>query len=1179
MRHTLITCPLPIAILQCLLSLQSTETVCAGEWDSRSSAADHQCLTDEPPATIFEHSLLQSRASRFHLAVGRARQEGTQPAQKLPKEDRAYEPQDADRNFRDDVVEDHDNEIDARINGQPEMNEDVSLPGNLQEADEEDSDFAIDDYRAGSPERFCWIPPKADALGYLLDNDRGSVFAPIHIQCPPQCPFSQGIPEDKCFKACVTADQCRALHPFRVFGDNLTLQCTTTCGVNTEDFVEGCAECASTGICKKCSFWRSLTKDGRKCKDYWQNAWFAISLTGRLMFLVFLGFLVYIHFKPITSPGLLELASQHRELAQPWHIGTSEWGGGQTSVVCKHRLAAVTHEDNIAGMGTALYFRWLRFTILFAALLLPILYLTFHVSLEIAFVKDMEKFKAKADELPNIFGFVHASPDQTFDAAYNGERKQLLVLTEPELCRYSKGDPQYITNGVIGKETVNEGPAPILPAANKVPGQKVSLLEGNSTAGKPSMKTLHKVKLKLGIRPYVKLKLKSKAKMPILVQRDEPFDVPAGSFEKFPVRMTLALSFLYVLLTALSLAYARQQSLFEKRWRLQHRAHRDFAIFVSGLPADATDPFELQNFFQAALDSAPKIDDKDAKADSQLQVVAASVAYDHGVYEHNLKIWMELLVEKIEILLSKRFPDVQVLQNSADPESSGANMEFVPVPWYNLYERAACWFLPPLPEVEGWEDECREYLESIQCSGQAYIVVSSALARDRLLALAGQQLQWRPIGREVGGEPLKLSVCTAEPPSILWEAHGHVPSRWQIAQNVTLLLGTILCWALSFAPYAYYQIQVKALPGQELSMHADFGLGMLIAFGNNLVCLMIDITTHHFGLLDKETLDTFTLGLIYVATATNTVLDIAIVLLALRGLSLDLALHGTLDLSHYDRILAHELYTLLVPGYLITPYLFAPVLEDILPAFVKKRLIRSSRGTSKFAAEKKYERPKFDLAWHYSDLLTNVTVCLPLLMFGTHHMYAVVLCLLLCYCLTYAIDHFRLLRATTRTWQCSSKLDVAFSYWWSIPTGSIGAIALHWAIEARWIQPHRSLEKFMLVLYLLFHCICYCYAMRWLRCHALRKEDLDDGMSYDEMCKGHWRDFRFYDFVNTNPVQVLRSWLLPEKVAAKELVPFILGKEHFMLLDPVIGSQKELREAMLKRMEAAEENIRRKPYV
>jgi len=1152
-----------ITILQFLLSLHNPKAVLASEWKG-----SQQCLTDELPVRSFDRSLLQSKARRSRVAVGGGGQRGAESGQEP-----GYGPKDADRIFRGDLVEDRDNEIESEINGPLDQTDAVSsLPGDLLEEDEEDADFTVDDYVDGSPERFCWIPPKVDAYGHLSDDDRGHVFAPIHVQCPPQCPFSQGIPEDKCFKACVTGDHCRALHPFRVFGDNLTLQCTTTCGLNEEDFVEGCAECASTGICKKCSFWRSLSHGGRKCSDYWQYVWLALSMMARSMFLFLFGFMVWLHFKPVTSPELLECASLHRELAIPWLTGASAWHGGQMSA-CKHQLTARTHEDNVSGMGTALYFRWLRFMILVAAVLLPTLYVTFNVSLEIAFVKDLKEMKDKASVLPNILGYFDSMPDFTLDAAYSGERKQLVVLTEPELCRYSKSDPQYVTNGIISKEKMNEGPAPILPPANRVDGHAPSLLQGNSTVDKPTLRYFKKVKFKLGINPSMKVKLKAKAKMPLSVHSEEPFDVPAGSFAVFPVRMTLALSFAYVILTALSLAYGRRQSLFAKAWRVQHRAHRDFAIFVSGLPASATDPLEIKNFFQAALDSAPRVGDRDARSESELQVVAASIAYDFGDSEHAVRDWMELLVEKIETVLSKRLPDAQVLQKLTDPAPSKASTELPPLPWYNLYGHTARMWFPPREDIQDWEKECRESLERVECSGHAYVVVSSALARDRLLALAGHQLQWRSTGGELAGEPLKLDTCATEPPSVLWEAHGHIPSMWQMARNVALLFSTIFIWALSFAPYAYYQIQTKALPGQELSIHVDFGLGMLIALGNNVVCIMIDVTTHHFGLLDKEALDTFTLGLIYVATASNTVLDIGIVLLALRGLSLDLAMHGTLDLSHYDRILAHELFMLLVPGYLITPYLVAPMLEDIMPAWSKKRLIRSTTGASRFAAEKKYERPRFDLAWHYSDLLTNITVCLPLLMFGTHHMYAIMLCLLLCYCLTYAIDHFRLLRATTRTWQCTSKLDAAFSYWWSVPTGSIGAIALHWAIEGGLIRPHRSYETFLMVLFLIFHCICYCYMMRWLRSHAFKQEDMDDGMSYEEMCKGHWHDFRFYDFVNTNPVQVLRSWLLPERVATKELVPFVLGKEHLMLLDPVISSQKELREAIFKRMEAAEANV------
>jgi len=172
------------------------------------------------------------------------------------------------------------------------------------------------------------------------------------------------------------------------------------------------------------------------------------------------------------------------------------------------------------------------------------------------------------------------------------------------------------------------------------------------------------------------------------------------------------------------------------------------------------------------------------------------------------------------------------------------------------------------------------------------------------------------------------------------------------------------------------------------------------------------------------------------------------VLYALRGMSFDLAMSGTLDETHYDRVVAMEFYSLVMPGYLFTPYLLGPVVEDILPRFFNSRLVRSTPGISQWTAERKMMCPPFDLSLHYSDLLTNFSVCLPVLLFETHYMYCIMFFLGCCNMLNYSIDHFRLLRATSEEVTLGSNISNMFSIWRTIPLCLVGIISVHWAMDA-----------------------------------------------------------------------------------------------------------------------------------
>lgn len=318
--------------------------------------------------------------------------------------------------------------------------------------------------------------------------------------------------------------------------------------------------------------------------------------------------------------------------------------------------------------------------------------------------------------------------------------------------------------------------------------------------------------------------------------------------------------------------------------------------------------------------------------------------------------------------------------------------------------------------------------------------------------------------------------------------------------------------------------------------------------------------------------------LVFLATMMNTALDMCIVMFVLQGISLNMARHGTLDQSHYDRVIASELYGLIMPGYLITPYIMNPLLGDLLPHYVHKRLIRSTTGASQGAVERKFMCPPFDLSWHYSDLLTNFSVCLPLLLFDTYYMYRIMFFLMCCTVVNYCIDHIRFLRATSQTAQLSSLVDVIFYHWWCLPLGILANITVHWVMAAGLVEPGQELV--IQVVIFMLHCTVYIAFLRWiLHSEELVPESMDKDrvklkteVSYKEMCQEHCAQMRFYDYFNTNPVQVLRSWLLcdgSELPLERSIVPCALGKEHLMLLNPEVAKQQGLQQAMRSRFWAA----------
>jgi hypothetical protein len=982
-------------------------------------------------------------------------------------------------------------------------------------------------------EDFCWKPPQVKADGVFVRNYMVSHhnWAPIDAKCPSQCPFTQYLAQEVCYKACVHASHCKALHPYLTFADEKTLQCSPPCGHNATDYVIGCLVCSSPGICQQCSFWRTLRKGGRECKDYWTYVWVALHSAAMALVGVLVLFCVYLLFRKIVNPGMLTLANVNRQLCKPWKYSFKrnpescppEVEG--TVEVQQFPLTTKTHKENVAGIGFALYFRWSHVMLFFSIVLTVLLYLTFNYSLE--YVALMGKNKLSEGSSSKHWKVVTDASDC--------KRKQTQLIDRHHSLAQSSMFVDEVRPGIRFKK----------------------------------LKT--------------KVKVKTKAKMP-LVHTDgtvqDMSDVPAGDQDLFPRRMAIVVAFSYLVLIFLSIWYSKKQAEFERMWHKEQKPYSAFAVLASGLPPTETNPSKLREFFQGALSNNPR---------SAHQVIGVSIAYYFTEETKKVLDYFDRLKEQVEgqalqaVLPGMQMGNLVELVEDQEAKFGAACREPMPTLRTNALEFVVNKLMPRdfIPESnadddagskhdESWEEAAKRDLIDMRGSGLAYVVLASECAREDLLQLSGM------VGPN-GEDPVLFKACDTEPVDVMWNAHGHVPSKFAIGQKILKLFSMVLFWAALFTPYACYKITAEAVPGGEMGSASDFVLGTLIGIGNQFVTMSIDENVKVLGILNRESRKALTMAMVFLTGILNVGLDVGIVLFALRGLSLNLAMNGTLDQSHYDRVMAKELYALIVPGYLITPYLTSPIVSDVLPRLARKTLIRSTNAVSKDTAEQKYMCEWYDLSWNYADMLTNFTVCVPLLYFQTHTVYSIMGVLVCCNLLTYSIDHFRLLRATSVTPHLTTLMDIMFSYMWAIPLGMLGIIAIHWSYMAGF-PSSPMVASCCQLLFIPVHAVVYIGLIRWSR-RPKGKSDSAGGeeVSYDAVKQEHWSRLCFANYFNTNPVQVLQSWLLPDRLDApseRHIVPTVLGKEHLMLLDPEVAQEQHLKEAMRLRFEMAFKNDR-----
>mmetsp|Transcript_46581 Transcript_46581/g.101610 ORF Transcript_46581/g.101610 Transcript_46581/m.101610 type:complete len:1030 (-) Transcript_46581:43-3132(-) len=941
---------------------------------------------------------------------------------------------------------------------------------------------------AAVPDDPCWKLPELDAAGNAKDEEAmAGPYVSVNATCPARCPFSQPLPDEKCFKACVQAEYCKALHPFRTFADADTMECAPPCGNNHDAAITSCVECKAPGVCKRCSFWAFRAEGGRRCQDYWKYLWSAAYVCFLLSVLAFLGYLAYLQVRPIINSETLALAELHRDSCRPKQtpVGTE---------IAPQKLPLLTKatEQNIHGLGVMLYFRWSCFLLCQVAGLYLIFFLTFNMALEDVIAGDLGAHNFRWPR--QVFGVDTGVVD--------------------EVC------PPL---GVIALELPKDW----------LLLEEADALQHLDRATRPRVRTMKKINPKVKFKPKVRPKTRQGG------EDESSWQKPAGVENNFPPRMAVMVFLAYGLSSIFALEFSRRQKLFAAQWLRKHPSHQDYAVLVSGLPEDATDHMELRSFFQDKLDEA-----LGTRGDAcGSRVVGVSIAYDYGEESELVQRSLDALTQR---LVDNYDASGERLQQKSDAAPESERSQRCPS-LHSLIGRVDDFMLPAEAPLEpNWEEDLREKLGVLPGTGEAYVVLSSPKAKDGLLALAAGS------GFIFCGQRLDLTDRVDQPPEVLWQNFSVELTTWRLTKNASFLILVMVVWALIYVPYAAYSMSAVAV-SQQIDSMKDVVLGMLIALGNTIVTSAIEMVVEQSGYKGTGPRDSATMGLVYLATSINILCDVIIVFFVIRSIAMDMAVYGTLDEIHYHHILARELYALLAPGYLITPYLIAPLFEDILPYYMNRRLLRSKTGISALMAQRQLRCPEFDIVWRYSDFLTGFTVCISLLMFSTHHMYAIMLWLIIAHILVFAIDQYRLTRSTSRSFHVTEELSAAFAYFWCLPTGFLGSIGVHWAVEAHWLQDRGLVIVYMLC-FGIAHCVLYCSLLRRLRSGSVAASEESEVASYEETRWALHREGQAQTYFNTNPVHILRAWFPPEGESPlgkeeKAPVPYVQGLEYIQGLD------------------------------
>lgn len=600
-------------------------------------------------------------------------------------------------------------------------------------------------------------------------------------------------------------------------------------------------------------------------------------------------------------------------------------------------------------------------------------------------------------------------------------------------------------------------------------------------------------------------------------------------------RMFISMVISYVVLLVASFIFEYNQVKLSEEIDDLNATHEDYAVLASGLPKDCTDPNELTQYFQKVVDNAETR--RGLCSSGKHRIVGCSIAYDYKQHEEMINNAICDWVEELECEHGRKQPSSQPKQ-STEPgcSCSVTGFEFLDcIFWGSCTDES--------PE-KVQQEQIRDVLKGLQGSGYCYVIMEDAATVD---SLKEQMTLGPPKFR--GKYQIQLSNVASEPPDLYWENFTDGNFWIRITLGICLIALTLGVWIMLYMTYA-------SCTGASAGFLEGTLLGMVITIGNAIVASVIDSVTRWAGFMQKDRRDIAILSLALLSTLLNTVFDLWMALRIAKGVTAVDNADGESS-QGFDLVVAEEIFAMIIPGYLILPFLATPLIEHVVPYWLGLWLVRSRKASPR-AGEECLKCPEFDICWRYSDLANNFTVCTMMLFMVSPHSYQVMMWLVGSIALIYMIDKYKLLRQTSQTYYTTRRLSDAASLWWCAPTGAFAAVTASWACRAG-VLPAKS-SRWACLLAFFVNCAVWIYLYRKAHRMACSSEILDT-TAYHKMCDKLQHEGMMWSYFNTNPIYCLRSKYLGLKELGSSTfpcVPYVPGKQH---LQPGAPSHFVMREA------------------
>jgi len=348
---------------------------------------------------------------------------------------------------------------------------------------------------------------------------------------------------------------------------------------------------------------------------------------------------------------------------------------------------------------------------------------------------------------------------------------------------------------------------------------------------------------------------------------------------------------------------------------------------------------------------------------------------------------------------------------------------------------------------------------------------------------------------------------------------------------------TILIWVALYWPWVYFtQLSLGTSSTNYVALLCEYSLGLVIALGNAMVGFAATLLMDYYGFRHVGHQQIAYLIVIVPAVLLNVVADFMVS--AYVSLSLtkpELMSESSFYWSFGVGAWFSDIYNVLIPGYILVPYIGEPIATVLLTFWVGRWRVGVDRRINRSYAERIMVSAEVDIINPpYCDL-----ICTSAAFFVTFHApssdhWSLFLCLVAWSVFLYAQNRYRILRWQSYTYFSTNLLDHCETYLWALP---LGFLASSWGFQMFYDHGDgiRGILAFLFFVgHVFFHWVSLA-VYNYLFGMQLKKVTSE---SFSMAVRRHPAAATYR---NTNPVEVLKSRMGPSRDA---LTFYKVGKDY-----------------------------------